>query len=130
MTVTPENIGTELGVAAPTVLQAAQWSSWIDQALFLIGKRLDVSTLDPKDVDYVVLQAVVEHARNPRNETQVAVSVDDGSVSRSLRSGAGKVVITDDLWRILDPALDESGVGSTQMYGAPDAPAYDPWVGA
>jgi hypothetical protein len=121
MTVTPENIGTELGVAAPTVLQAAQWSSWIDQALFLIGKRLDVSTLDPKDVDYVVLQAVVEHARNPRNETQVAVSVDDGSVSRSLRSGAGKVVITDDLWRILDPDMEDTRAFSITPYIEPDA---------
>ena len=112
MTVTPENIGTELGMAAPTVLQAAQWSSWIDQALFLIGKRLDVSTLDPADVDYVVLQAVVQHARHPGSETQVTVAVDDGSSSRSYRSGIGRVVIPDELWRILDPAFDDSGAFS------------------
>lgn len=103
MSVMPSDIGTALGVAAPTSLQQSQWVMWIGDALRLIAKRLDVSTLDPDDVDYVVREAVVAHARHPGNETQVTVSVDDASSSRTYRSGQGRVTISDDLWDILDP---------------------------
>lgn len=129
MSVTPAQVGVELGATTPSPLQTAQWSSWIEQALFLIGKRLDVSALDPADVDYVVLQAVVAHARNPANEVQVSTRVDDASVSRTLRASAGRVAIPDELWAVLDPDL-VSGVGSTQLYGEPDDPACYPWAGA
>ena len=130
MAVIPAQVGVELGVTAPTPLQSEQWAAWIDKALYLIGKRLDVSTLNPADVDYVVLEAVVQHARHPGNETQVTTSVDDASSSRTYRSSTGRVVIPDDLWGLLDPDLaNESGVGSTQLYGEPDVPDYGPWVG-
>lgn len=129
MTVSPADVAIELGVTSPTTLQTQQWQSWIEQATYLIGKRLDIATLPLADVDYVVLMAVVEHARNPQNSTQVDVSVDDGSVSRRFSSGAGRVVIPDELWGLLDPDMaNESGVGSTRLYGAPDSPDYDPWV--
>lgn len=129
MSVVPEEVAVELGVSAPTVLQTNQWQSWISQATYLIGKRLTLADLDPNDVDYVVLQAVVAHARNPQNSTQVTVAVDDGSTSRTYSSGAGRVVIPDDLWGLLDPNMaNESGVGSTQLYGEPDPDPYDPWI--
>jgi hypothetical protein len=131
MTVVPEEVAVELGVSAPTVLEINQWQSWINQATYLIGKRLTVTDLDQNDVDYVVLQAVVAHARNPENLTQVTVAVDDASTSRTYSSGSGRVVIPDELWGLLDPDMaNESGVGSTQLYGEPDPDAYDPWVGA
>lgn len=131
MTVTPADVAVELGVTAPTELQNQQWQSWIDQALYLIGKRLDVATLDPDDVDYVVLQSVVAHGRNPSNSTQVDVSIDDGSMSRRYTSGSGRVVILPELWGVLDPDMvNESGVGSTQLYGEPDPGSDDPWTGA
>ena len=121
MSVTPSNIAVELGVAAPTPAQEAQWQAWIDRALYLIGKRLTVSALDPADVDYVVLQAVVAHARNPESSTQVDVAIDDGRVSKRYQSGPGGVVILPEWWVLLDPQLaDSSGVGSTQMFGEPD----------
>ncbi len=130
MSVLPIDVGVELGIAAPSALALQQYQSWIYQATFLIGKRLDLGTLDPDDVDYVVLQSVVQHARHPGNEVQMSTSVDDASVSRTFRSGAGRVVIPDDLWGVLDPDLTAtSGVGSFRMHGAPDDAEPGVWAG-
>lgn len=128
--ISPAQVGVELGVAAPTSQQLEQWASWIDQARYLIGKRLDISAVDPDDVDYVVLQSVVAHARHPGSETQVTVSVDDASTSRSYARGVGRVTILEELWPLLDPTLGESSAGSTQLFGEPDWPLPDPWAGA
>lgn len=129
MAVTPTQVGIEIGVTAPTSAQETQWQSWIDQALYLIGKRLTIADLDPDDVDYVVLQSVAAHARHPDNSTQVDVSIDDGSISKRYASGAGRVSILDDLWGLLDPDMaNESGVGSTQLYGEPDPSVIESWA--
>lgn len=125
-TVTPTNVGTEMGIASPNAAQTAQWQSWIDQAVYLIGKRLDFTTLDQADVDYVVLQSVVRHARHPEDSTQVSVAVDDGSTSKSYKSGVGRVTIPDEFWVLLDPTSAETGVGSTQLFGEPDV-VVSPW---
>lgn len=128
-TVTPTIVGTEMGVASPSTVQTAQWQSWIDQAVYLIGKRLDITTLDLTDVDYVVLQSVVRHARHPEDSTQVSVAVDDASVQRSYTSGVGRVVIPDEFWALLDPTIAETGVASTQMFGEPDVcPPLGTWL--
>jgi hypothetical protein len=128
MSVLPADVAVELGVAAPTDLQDAQWQSWIGQAMYLIGKRLDIATLDPKDVDYVVLRAVVEHAQNPQNATQVDVSVDDGRVSKRYASGSGAVSISDALWSLLDPDFGTSGAFTIQSYGEPDPSPIESWA--
>lgn len=107
MTVTPENIAVELGRTAPdsTSTEFAQWELWIADALFLIGRRLgDVTLLDQPTLDYVVRQAVAAHVRKPDDATQVAVTVDDGSVSRTYSSSRGRVEIIDDWWNLLAPA--------------------------
>ena len=39
--------------------------------------------------------------KRPDNATQVTVSVDDASTSRTYRSGAGRVTILDDWWTML-----------------------------
>lgn len=109
MSVTVGDIAIELGRATPTGDQAMQWESWITQARYLIGKRLgDVAALDQGDVDYVVLQAVVAHVRNPDDATQVSVQVDDANVSRSYRTSRGRVTILDEWWSLLSPT---TGVG-------------------
>lgn len=125
--ITPDDIAVELGRPAPDTVQAEQWKRWIDEALYLIRKRLgDVSLLDQADVDYVVLHAVAEHVRQPDNATQVDVAVDDARVSRRYASGQGRVTITDAWWALLDPDLTTaSGVGSTQMFGEPDTAVSD-----
>lgn len=119
---TPADIAVELGRPAPDAVQAEQWQRWIDEARYLIGKRLgDITALDPADVDYVTLKAVAQHAKQPDNATQVDVAVDDARVSRRYSSGSGRVTILDEWWYLLDPDLTTtSSVGSTQMYGEPD----------
>lgn len=103
MTVELAKIAIELGRAAPdpdTAL-AAQWQLWIDDAEMLIEDRaaeLGKDMPDEKKVDYVVRQAVVKHVRKPDDATQVTVSVDDGSSSRTYQSGQGRVVILDEWW--------------------------------
>jgi len=107
MAVTPEMIAVALGVAAPASdsTQYAQWSMWIEDALMLIEARLgDPALLDQAKLDYVVREAVASLARRPDDATQVSVSVDDGSVSRTYRSGTGRVTILDEWWLLLAPA--------------------------
>lgn len=107
MAVTPATIATALGVAAPDsgTASEAQWQMWIDDANMLIQARIDsmdpVPVVDQARIDYVVREAVVAHVRNPDDATQVAVSVDDGSVSRSYRSSRGRVTILDEWWALL-----------------------------
>lgn len=121
MAVTPADVAVELGRSTPTPSETDRYQSWIDQALYLIEKRLgDVSLLDAADVDYVVLMAVAEHARNPESATQVSISVDDGSVSKSYTSGSDRVTIWDDLWAML---LPQGGV----LGGAYSVPLGSPW---
>jgi hypothetical protein len=122
VSVTPSDIAVELGRSAPTPAETEQWSRWIDEARYLIGKRLgNIALLDPADVDYVVLHAVAEHVRQPDSATQVDVAVDDARVSRRYTTGQGRITILDEWWALLDPDLTTaSGVGSTQMYGEPD----------
>ena len=131
--ITPAEIAVELDRPTPATDSStwASWESWINQARYLIGKRLDIDTLDPADVDYVVLQSVAEHARHPENATQVDVQVDDGRVSKRYVSGKGRVSILDELWALLDPDLaTEAGAFTITPYGSPDPLPYDPWVGA
>jgi len=111
-------------------VEFTQWTRWIARARMLIQARLgDLTLLDQAVLDEVVLLAVAAHAANPDSATQVDVSIDDARTSRRYTSSSGQVSILDEWWALLDPDLaDTSGVGSTQMFGEPDAPAYDPWV--
>lgn len=112
MTVTPETIAVALGRTAPAdgTPEFAQWNLWIDDALMLIEARLgDPALLDQAKLDYVVREAVAAQVRRPDDATQVAVSVDDGSVSRTYQSGSGRVTIRDEWWELLAPDSGESG---------------------
>lgn len=107
MAVTPDRIAVALGVAAPTAddPQFEQWQMWIDDAEMLIeDRRVEVDpdlVIDSVKLDYVVREAVVQHARHPGNEVQVQTSVDDVSSMRTYRAGEGRVTIPDDLWERL-----------------------------
>lgn len=107
MAVTPDMIAVALGRTAPESdsVEYAQWSMWIEDALMLIEARLgDPADLDQAKLDYVVREAVAAHVRHPDDATQVAVSVDDGSVSKTYRSTSGRVRILDEWWNLLSPA--------------------------
>jgi len=106
MAVTPATIAVALGVTAPAsdTPQFAQWSMWIADAEMLIENRRVALAVDPLDVatvDYVVREAVVAQVRRPDDATQVSVSVDDGSVSKTYRSSRGRVTILDEWWALL-----------------------------
>lgn len=126
MAVIPSDIAVELGRTAPDADSAeyAQWELWIGDALLLISARLGVlADLDQGHLDYVVRQAVAAHVRRPDDATQVAVSVDDGSVSRTYRSSRGRIEILDEWWALLSPtdtttrafSVRPSGAGSVHM---------------
>lgn len=120
MAVTPDDIAVELGRTAPDPSdpEYAQWELWISDARFLIAARLgDITELDQPTVDYVVRQAVAAHVRRPDDATQVAVSVDDGSTSRTYRSGKGRVTILDEWWTLLTPASGSARAFSIRPYG-------------
>lgn len=111
-TVTPEAIAVALGVSSPSALSTSQWQVWISDALMLINDRVDSITpapvVDQTKLDYVIREAVVAQAKQPDNATQVTVSVDDASTSRTYRSGSGRVGILDEWWALLGLA-GESG---------------------
>lgn len=128
MAVTPDDIAVELGRTVPDsdAPEYAQWELWIADARFLIGRRLgDITELDQPTVDYVVRLAVAAHVRRPDDATQVAVSVDDGSTSRTYRSGKGRVTILDEWWSLLSPA-DSSARAFSVRPGATGS-AHMPW---
>ncbi len=111
MAISPQDIWVELGRTADlTDAEYAQLETWISDALFLIRKRLGpIEDLDAETVDYVVRQAVAAHVRRPDDATQVSVSVDDASTSRTYRSSKGRVVILDEWWAMLSPVTDTAG---------------------
>lgn len=105
-TVTVTDIATALGRPVPDESSPteAQWQMWIDDAVMLIGDRatrLGVDDVDAAKLDYVVRQAVVAQVRRPDDATQVTVSVDDGSTSRTYQRGTGRVSILDEWWALL-----------------------------
>lgn len=124
MAVTPENIAVALGVAAPepNSIQWQQWALWIDDASLLIENRAEQLSVDLADIDaakrdYVVREAVVAQVKKPDDATQVTVSVDDASTSKTYRSGKGRVTILDEWWTLLG-LTDPSGAFAINMVPA------------
>lgn len=116
MAVTPATIAVALGVSAPSSgsTTEAQWQMWIDDATMLIETRaalleVDVATIDEAKIDYVVREAVVAQVRRPDDATQVTVSVDDASTSKTYRTSSGRVSILDDWWTLLGLAPSSGG---------------------
>lgn len=129
MTVTPTTIAVALGRTAPASdsPEIEQWSMWIDDARMLIQARLgNLDDLDQEKLDYVVREAVVAHVRHPDDATNVTVSVDDASSSRTYRSSSGRVSIRDEWWALLAPKE-----GSGKAFSIDTAPAgrssHLPW---
>lgn len=129
MSVTPVMLAIALGQAAPEPgsVTEQQWQMWIDDAVMLIGSRqatLGAETPDEAKLDYVVREAVTAHIKRPDDATQVTIAVDDGSSSRSYKSGRGRVVILDEWWTLLG-LVESSGAFSIDTLGA--SSAHLPW---
>lgn len=121
MSVTPEMLAVALGQAAPEPgsITEQQWQMWIDDAVMLIDARqamLGVEAPDQAKLDYVVREAVAAHIKRPDDATQVTIAVDDGSSSRSYKSGKGRVTILDEWWVLLG-LVESSGAFSIDMVG-------------
>lgn len=108
MAVTPADIAVALGRTAPAPgsLESDQWLLWIGDAIRAIQRRaerlgVDFMSLNSLDVDYVVRESVVAQVRRPDSATQVTVSVDDASSSRTYSTGTGRVTILDEWWDLL-----------------------------
>lgn len=131
MSVTPSMIAVALGQAAPQPgsITEQQWELWISDALMLIeSRRVEVDHTEPIDeakLDYVVRQAVVAHVRKPDDATQVTVSVDDASTSKTYQSGKGRVAILDEWWALLGLVGSSSGAFSVDMLGG--STIHLPW---
>lgn len=128
MAVTPTQIAVALGRTAPAEdsTEWEQWGMWISDALMLISARLvgekdgqvpSLDDLDQAKLDYVVREAVVAQIQRPDDATTVDVSVDDGRVSRTYRSSAGRVSIRDEWWDLLSPSTSTSGAFSIRPAG-------------
>lgn len=128
MTVSPDTIAVALGRTAPVAdsPEESQWLMWIDDARMLISARLgDLELLDQDQLDYVVREAVVAQVRRPDDATTVAVSVDDGSVSKAYRTSSGRVTIRDEWWDLLSPTDSKAGAFSIIPSGCPSP--HLPW---
>lgn len=127
--VTPAKLAVALGKAAPESgsVTEQQWQMWIDDAAMLIDARqsdLGLPAPDQAKIDYVIREAVVAHIKRPDDATQVTVAVDDGSTSRSYKSGRGRIVILDEWWTLLG-LVESSGAFSIDMVGR--ASIHLPW---
>ncbi|MGN7978205.1 hypothetical protein ACTJJ4_11585 [Microbacterium sp. 22195] len=133
MAVTPAKIATALGVAAPEPgsIQEQQWKLWIDDATMLIEIRAEKLDIDPATIgeaklDYVIREAVVAQIKKPDDATQVTISVDDASSSRTYQSGKGRVTILDEWWALLGLVEADDGAFAIDMVPSIGA-AHVPW---
>lgn len=119
MTVTPTNVSIALGRPYEDA-EFEQWSMWIDDAVMLIDARktaLEITDpLDEAKLDYVVREAVVAHIRRPDNATQVTISVQDASTSKTYRSGRGRVEIIDEWWSLLGLTAPTGGAFTVDVF--------------
>ena len=123
MAVTPDTIAVALGRTVSALdPEYDQWAIWISDAEMLIDARkvsLGITTtLDPTTLDYVVREAVVSHVRHPDDASQVTVSIQDASTSKSYRSGKGRVFILDDWWVLLGLTAPSGGAFSIDTFAA------------
>ena len=130
MSVTTQMLAVALGQTAPEPgsITDQQWELWISDAEMLVeARRLSVAptlVIDEAKLDYVVRESVVAHIKKPDDATQVSVSVDDGSTSKSYRSGKGRVTILDEWWLFLG-LTETSGAYSVDTIGF--ASQHLPW---
>lgn len=129
-TITPAKIAVAMGRAAPKPAQVEQWQMWIDDALMLISRRaskvnVEEELIDQAALDYVVREAVVSQVRRPEDATQVIVSVDDASSTKTYKSSRGRVEILDEWWDML--GLARTTEGAFSVTPTPRGGAHSPF---
>lgn len=136
VTVSTDDIAVELGRAASSPEERAQWERWIARAVRLLqqgapSRGIDLAAADPLVVDDIVTLAVAHHARNPDGRLEsVDVSVDDGRESRRWRAAESSgLTILDEWWSWLLPDAAPSGAFSVRPGFEVDRPMPDVWLG-
>ena len=131
-TITPGAIAVAMGQAAPDSgsVTEQQWLMWITDALMLIQTRVDEleaveADIDQARLDYVIREAVVAQVKRPDSATQVTVSVDDASTSKTYRSSTGRLDIIDEWWALL--GLTPSGGGAFDIDTVSTTSTHQPW---
>ena len=132
MAVTIDVIATRLQLPAPEPdsIQARTWEMFIEDAeMFIEARRQELDAPEPDAVkrDYVVRESVVAHIRRPDDATQVTVSVDDASSTKTYRSGSGRVKITDEWWELLGLVAADEGAFTIDRAPSRTYAAHVPW---
>jgi len=115
--VTPATVADRLALPEPAddSPKAKQWQIWINQAYRQIARYQALYALDDPDsddVDEAVLEEVAGLVRHPDDATTVDISVDDGRVSKTYRSGNGRIDMSG-WWSTLWPSLTSSSEAFT-----------------
>ena len=99
--VRPDDVWTYLGRTNLTAAETVRTQLLIDEAVFLIGKR--IAEADQDTLDYVVRKAVVAAVDAPTEPglVQTSVTVDDATVAKRYDVAPKSVEITDDMWEML-----------------------------
>lgn len=124
MSVSPQTLAVYMGRDSLTSLDTAQLQAWIDEAFYLIGRRIpDTSSVDSEALDYVVRQAVLTLAEQPApGVLQESVQVDDGAVTTRYAKAPRRITILPEWWAMLGVADGKAnGAFSIDMTGGASA---------
>lgn len=129
MAVNPDMVAVALGrTVSPSDPEYDQWAMWIGDAEMLIqARKTELGITDPLNeatYDYVVREAVVQQVRRPDDASQVTVSIQDASTSRSYSSSKGRVFILDEWWVLLGLTSPSGGAFAIDTF-APSAIHYE-----
>ena len=114
MYATPTDIGLNLGRPLSDD-ERAQAELWIDWTEATIARRKPLHELDPMTVSMVVTEAVTRRLRMPDPVSQMSVTVDDSTVSRSFQRATGLIEILPEWWAALGLAAS-SGAFTVTPY--------------
>lgn len=137
----PADVETELGRAASSATETAQWTAWLarveraivrrfTRAGLVLADEITKGTVATDDIKDVEVAAVIRKVTNPTGLTSVTRSIDDGSITTSRPADPGDPLdVTDEEWASLLPVLDHDA-WSTRPGFVPDCgtfPASTDW---
>lgn len=110
--ITADDLAVSLGRDSLASIERAQFESWIDEALYLINRKVSETTPpEQKDIDYVVRRAVLEVADQPTpGVIQESVQVDDAAVTTRYAKAKRRVEILPEWWEILGVVDGKAGL--------------------
>lgn len=111
----PADVATNLGRELTTseTLQAELWIGWAEAT---IAKRKPINELDAATVQMVVTEAVSRRLRSPEAVSQMSVTVDDATVSRSFQRSTGLIEILPEWWAALGLGAEAGGAFTVTPY--------------